>query len=106
MQKTWRASDVILLLLVVVLGLVAFIQTRQADRLYDRLDTLINDTKDLRGSQNDLQLRLQELSTKVDLLKGGTAGAATTPAPPVAVPAEKTDASPGRAADQSGSTSK
>lgn len=42
MQKTWRASDVVIALLLVAVVVMMYLQINQADRNYDRLTALVN----------------------------------------------------------------
>lgn len=71
MQKTWRASDIFIVLLIVGLGGLMLLQMTQGDRLHTRINTAVDNTESLRSTQDEVLLRLGSLERKVASIRSG-----------------------------------
>lgn len=89
MNKTWRASDILIAVLIVLLGGLVYVQTEATRRLHERLNRTVDQTEYLSQGQDDVIARLKRVedclgklragSVVVDAHDGTRAGADETP---------------------------
>lgn len=69
MNKTWRASDILILLLLALMALFVGLQMLEATRLHERMNESVAIGLALRDRQNDVDSRLEKLEKAIGKLK-------------------------------------
>jgi len=72
MQKTWRLSDILILLILLIMGLLVYWQMVEAKRLYERVNTAVEVAEDARTMQIEVLENVATLQKTVSRLKAGT----------------------------------
>lgn len=84
MNKTWRASDVLILVILAIMGVFVGLQMLEATRLHERMNDSVTISEELRSRQNDVAERLKAVENALTTLK--TAPVVVTPEAPSVTP--------------------